>query len=56
MTLPLRVSPSRDTGHNTKQREIIFRWMGFEMLLFHDDNSNDDDDDSDEEDKDDDDD
>ena len=52
----MSISPIRDTGHNTKQREVIFNWMGFEMLSCHDDNSNNDDDDCDEEDKNDDDD
>ena len=49
MNFLLRVSPSRDTGYTTKQREIIFTCMGFEMLSFDDDNGNDDVDDSNEE-------
>jgi len=56
MNILMSISPIRDTGHNTKQREVIFNWMGFEMLSCHDDNSNNDDDDCDEEDKNDDDD
>ena len=51
MNFLLSVNPIRDTGPNTKRKEIILNWMGLEMFSSMKITGNNDDDDNDEEDK-----